>query len=343
LLILAVVTLSPALAHAVPPTAAQKCEAAKLKFAGKYHFCRMLAERKAVLQSIAPDYSVCDSKLTTKWTVTETNFGAACPTLGDQGVRQTEVAVDSGEMAVRLSGGGLGVCGDAIKNGSEQCDTADLGGATCASVGYSGGTLSCTSICQFDVAACTGGLTLGYPATGQTTCYDVAGSVILCAGTGQDGDVQAGATLGYVDNGDGTISDPNTGLMWEKLSDDGSIHDRNDRYTWGDAFAVKIATLNSSSFAGHSDWRLPNKKELVSIVNDEIAAPGPTVLASFNTGCAPACTVTTCSCTLQDAYWSSTSLAVLPGSAWGVDYATGGVVTAYKSATAPVRAVRGGT
>ncbi len=34
-----------------------------------------------------------------------------------------------------------------------------------------------------------------FPATGQTTCFDSAGDVIDCAGTGQDGEIQAGATL----------------------------------------------------------------------------------------------------------------------------------------------------
>ncbi len=69
-----------------------------------------------------------------------------------------------------------------------------------------------------------------FPATGQTTCWNSAGTVIACAGTGQDGDIRAGATLSYTDNGDGTITDNNTGLMWEKKSRDGSvntnIHDR---------------------------------------------------------------------------------------------------------------------
>jgi hypothetical protein len=70
-----------------------------------------------------------------------------------------------------------------------------------------------------------------YPATGQTTCWDSAGAVIPCAGTGNDGDIQAGATLSYTDNGDGTITDNNTGLMWAKKSDDGSIHDKDNAYT----------------------------------------------------------------------------------------------------------------
>ena len=83
-----------------------------------------------------------------------------------------------------------------------------------------------------------------FPATGQTTCWDNAGAVIPCDGTGQDGDIRAGARLRYKDNGDGTVTDKNTNLTWEKLSADGSIHDRSNSYSWADAFAVHVAGLN---------------------------------------------------------------------------------------------------
>jgi hypothetical protein len=117
------------------------------------------------------------------------------------------------------------------KNGSEVCDTADLGGATCATQGFTSGTLACGQGCAIDTSGCAcGGGGGAFPATGQTTCWDSAGTVIPCAGTGHDGEIQAGATLAYTDNGDGTITDDNTGLMWEKLSDDGSINDKDTTY-----------------------------------------------------------------------------------------------------------------
>src|SRR5207245_6844069 len=53
------------------------------------------------------------------------------------------------------------------------------------------------------------------PATGQTTCWDSNGNVIPCAGTGQDGELRKGAPLAYVDHGNGTVTDLNTGLVWE--------------------------------------------------------------------------------------------------------------------------------
>jgi len=192
-------------------------------------------------------------------------------------------------------------------------------------------------------------------ATGQTTCWDSNGHVIPCPSTirqcqlgpcpfpgrGQDGDLQKGAPLTYVDNGDGTITDANTGLMWEKLSFDGSIHDVNNLYTWDDAFGVKIAALNAGGgFAGHTDWRVPNYKELVSIL--DLQNLGPAVSPAFNTGCVASCTVTTCSCTRSYFYWSSSSYAFGPQSAWDVQFGDGSASANFKTFNFYVRAVRGG-
>lgn len=46
-------------------------------------------------------------------------------------------------------------CGNSIIEGSEVCDGAALGGKTCTSLGYKSGTLSCSSSCQLNTAACT--------------------------------------------------------------------------------------------------------------------------------------------------------------------------------------------
>jgi hypothetical protein len=231
-------------------------------------------------------------------------------------------------------------CGNGVREGVESCDGADLGGATCVSLGNTGGTLGCTLGCGFDTSGCTG---QALPATGQTTCWEDGSETTPCAGTGQDGDIRAGAPLAYSDNGDGTVTDLNTKLAWEKKSDNGDIHDKDAHYTWGDAFAVHVDALNTASFAGHNDWRVPNRKELVSLLDFErsLLAIDPV----FDNGCVPGCSVLTCSCTPGALVWSSTTYVASPGQVWTVDFvahSSAQVSATVKSGLFGVRAVRGG-
>ena len=96
----------------------------------------------------------------------------------------------------------------------------------------------------------------------------------------------------------GTITDLNTGLQWEAKNNDGSIHDKDATHTWDDAFAVHVAGLNAASFAGHNDWRLPNVRELQSLLVYDGSAPS--VDAVFSSACPLGCAVTTCSCTVPN-------------------------------------------
>lgn len=52
-------------------------------------------------------------------------------------------------------GGGTPVCGNGIKESGESCDGSDLGGQTCQSQGFGGGTLACTASCTLDTSGCT--------------------------------------------------------------------------------------------------------------------------------------------------------------------------------------------
>ncbi len=60
------------------------------------------------------------------------------------------------------------------------------------------------------------------PCHGTTTVYVI----------GDDGDTQSGSPLAFVDNGDGTITDLNTRLMWEKKDDSGGLHDKDMNAVW---------------------------------------------------------------------------------------------------------------
>jgi hypothetical protein len=165
-----------------------------------------------------------------------------------------------------------------------------------------------------------------------------------------DGTLEAGATLHYQDNGDGTITDRNTRLTWEKKSDDSGLHDKDNAYYWsgfGETiwdWLEQINTEGGKGFAGHNDWRIPNVKELHSIINYERF--DPTVNRVFNNNCTPGVDLLTGSCTaasLTDTdYWSSSTIVFAPESAWLVNFRLGGVDSAGKNNALQVRAVRGG-
>jgi hypothetical protein len=181
----------------------------------------------------------------------------------------------------------------------------------------------------------------GIQVTGQTVCFDSAGTPINCTDSGQDGELQLGVARAFTDNGNGTVTDEVTGLVWEKLSDDGSIHDKDTTYSWAGAFSSKIATLNMEAFAGHSDWRVPNRFELDSLVN--LGASGPATYSSFAQSCTGGCTILACSCTRPDYYWSASSYLASPVYGWTVYFNAGDTYAQNKSQSYFVRAVRGGS
>jgi hypothetical protein len=275
-------------------------------------------------------------------------YKVSCPKLDPPEANQTVTDQFGQHALTKLKTGwvctptniGTSYCGDGTVDANEQCDGTNLNGGSCVTAGFGSGTLACGPGCRYDTSGCTEGK---FPASGQTTCYNATGSVIACAGTGQDGEKQAGANLAYQDNGDGTVTDLNTGLMWEKQSDNGDIHDRDQTFTFVNAQS-HVAALNGATFASYTDWRLPNIRELQSIVDYGVANPAVTSSA-FYTNCFGGCTVLNCSCTAFAHHWSSTTVTNLPGSAFTVNFTdgAGGVFT--KSGVGnlfAVRAVRGG-
>lgn len=172
---------------------------------------------------------------------------------------------------------------------------------------------------------------------------------------GLGGSTTCGGQPRYVNNGDGTITDNLTGLVWERKSDDGSVHDKDTTGTWstgspyngnGTAFTTFLRDgLNAGAgFAGANDWRLPTIAELQTILLPEPypCTTNPCVDLAFNNGCTSNCTVLTCSCTQASLYWSATTYSSSSGSAWFVYFGSGFADTNFKPNFSYVRAVRGG-
>ena len=167
-----------------------------------------------------------------------------------------------------------------------------------------------------------------------------------------DGVVQAGGALRYQNNGDGTITDLNTGLMWEQKIRDivtaRGNHDVTLTFAWDSAaptiwdWLEQVNTEGGTGLAGHNDWRIPNVKELQSIVDYGTFSPPVDVAFNHNPGMLATCSVAECSLTGVGNHWTSTTVALNTVMAWGVGFNAGGVFTDSKSDILFVRAVRGG-
>jgi hypothetical protein len=354
-------------------TDAQKCESAIELASGKYAQCRLNAESKYTkngdFDAVTSAFNNCTANLQDKYDKALDSYGGACPTTEPAG----EFAVHLNEcvagVEVAVAGGSLPACGDGVINvAGEQCDGADLLGETCMSLGFAGGTLGCTG-CGFDTSGCKSGGAL--PATGQTTGYtadkkkDGIGGAVPVP---DDGTLERGGAPSYVYNFDGTITDLNTGLMWElkgdafdfgqgpcfgfscllhhqwlvlRWSGDGTpdvgIAGEQTIWDWLD----DVNAEGGTGFAGYNDWRIPNRRELESILN--IESFNPAVSAWFNFRCEDGCTPGDCSCTFPSFYWSSSTYSRFPGHAWIVDFEYGDVSHLSKDLAAHVRAVRGGS
>ena len=134
-------------------------------------------------------------------------------------------------------------------------------------------------------------------------------------GEGKETDV----TNHFVNNGNGTVTDTATGLLWQKVTAPGT-------YAWSQA----LDYCEGLTLGGQSNWRLPNRKELRGIV--DYSQDNPSIETDFFT-------------TTQSAYWSSTTVVYIDNTefAWSVYFTSGFVHTSYKrSVYFFVRAVCGG-
>ena len=138
----------------------------------------------------------------------------------------------------------------------------------------------------------------------------------------------------YLMNSDGTVVDRNTGLMWMRCAV-GQTWDATQKtctgtaaaFTWKAALA-EVQTVNGTGYAGYQDWRLPNLRELTSLVR--YACPDPAI----NLNAFPA--------TPSMVFWTSTPVASSYGLGWGVDFKTGQAYFNAYTKIFPIRLVRAG-
>lgn len=292
-----------AAAAAAADTPAEKCEAGKLKEAGKFLLCRLKAEAKAVPGGAA-DTAKCDGKLASKWAGLESKAAGACPTNGDAGAEGEALAGDVAQTAWRLSGGPRFVDnGDGTITDRQTAlmwekkvardSTADFGSPHDADNDYSWAGQCSLQPSKF--------------------CQPTGPASELC-GLNAEGGVGCSTCLG----GEGACDIGVT--IW----------------TW-------VVGLNAAGFAGHDDWRIPTRGELLAIVDYADSTP-PVVSAAFDgADCGAACvdlSSPACSCTGADYHWAASNHSLFPQDPWVVDFNDGAQLADSSTSERYVRAVR---
>ncbi|MFO1421394.1 MAG: DUF1566 domain-containing protein [Candidatus Competibacteraceae bacterium] len=185
----------------------------------------------------------------------------------------------------------------------------------------------------FGVAGAWAGPTVPFPVakTGQTTSYGTRDDGALAPQTGA-----AWPNPRFTDNGNGTVTDNLTGLVWLKNVGCTGTMTWSAARTWAAALAAGSCGLSDGSTAGQ--WRLPTIKELSSLIHAGVGSPA--VPNSAGTGRwqegDPFAGVQ------SNAYWSSTTYVPDSSYAWDAYLADGNVSAISKTSSYYAWPVRGG-
>ena len=201
-------------------------------------------------------------------------------------------------------------------------DSACIGGTIC------GVSEKCIAgVCE-DVGG-GGGYPAPLPKTGQIASY----------ATGDDVDLEKGVSLHnprFTDNGDGTIRDNLTGLIWLKDANCFGTRTWNNTLSDANGLASGSCGLTDDSSAGY--WRLPNMNELANLVHKGYYDPA----VSNTAGTGQWSEGDPFSNVQSLYYWSSTTFAYFTVHAWLVDMYDGYVIVNGKTSNYYVWPVRGG-
>jgi hypothetical protein len=141
----------------------------------------------------------------------------------------------------------------------------------------------------------------GYIQTGQVTCHDTTGHEIPCRRSGQDGGFRRGLKWPEprFEERDGTVLDRLTGLVWTRNANVAEFP-----MTWQESLDY-ITSLNREEAFGCPDWRLPNRRELRSLISHQTRRPAlPEDHPFMNV--------------FPGWYWTSTTAAINTAYAWYV-------------------------
>ena len=160
-------------------------------------------------------------------------------------------------------------------------------------------------------------------------CFVMGSTATFAATCPANVGATATPTSDFVVNANGTVAHTPTGLMWKQCNEGKSgvacATGAASYLTWANA----LTTARTSNFAGYTDWRLPSKQELESLVDDRCYSPA--INDTVFPGTVPGWT------------WTSTTYTADPASAWIVDFDDGFSSDDPKASAAyVVRLVRGG-
>jgi hypothetical protein len=163
-------------------------------------------------------------------------------------------------------------------------------------------------------AAVTGSAPVVDTGIGSDQCADELGDLRNCTGTGEDGETQAGLegpTPRFTDNGDGTVTDNLTGLMWlQDANCPGGTVGWQAALDWVGSFNTTTVACTNYAAMTFTDWRLPNVREVLSLV--DFGEVGPALPAGH-----PFENVQ------SSFYWSSSTAVNDPANAWTINFGTG--------------------
>jgi hypothetical protein len=166
------------------------------------------------------------------------------------------------------------------------------------------------------------------PRTGQVASYGT--------GTSDDGALQRGIAwpnprFTVASSGTGTaVTDNLTGLIWAADPTLSPLCSGGTTTTWQGALDY-VVCLNANTYLGHTDWRLPNKRELRSLADYSQISPALPSGHPFSNVQAN-----------HNQYWSSTTYATNTADAWAVDMTDGWVGVPLKTSSHYVWPVRSG-